>query len=317
VAGDFETTELPDGSYELLRVDRVTTLPDGSELKEQLWIDRTGEIVKTRMPGLAMESYRTTREIALEEAQAVAAPFDLGLASMVRLEEPLRDAHQARRIRYRVRLAEGDPAGVFVSGPGQTVKAINAHTAELVLHRTGNDLVAPRAGSEPTSADRESNAMIQSDAPSIIEMAKEAVGDLPDAVSVAQSIERYVHDVVQTKDFSQAFATAAEVAATRQGDCTEHAVLLAALARARGIPARVVIGLVYVESQQAFGYHMWNELYVEGGWMPLDGTMGRQGIGATHLKLAHSSLAGGTAFSCFLPVAQVLGQLEIEVLEVE
>ena len=41
-------------------------------------------------------------------------------------------------------------------------------------------------------------------------------------------------------------ATAAEVARSREGDCTEHAVLLAALARARGIPARVAMGLVYV-----------------------------------------------------------------------
>ena len=31
------------------------------------------------------------------------------------------------------------------------------------------------------------------------------------------------------------------------GDCTEHAVLLAAVVKARGLPARVCHGLVYVE----------------------------------------------------------------------
>ena len=38
------------------------------------------------------------------------------------------------------------------------------------------------------------------------------------------------------KDLSVGFATAADVARTAQGDCTEHAVLLAALLRASDIP---------------------------------------------------------------------------------
>jgi len=53
---------------------------------------------------------------------------------------------------------------------------------------------------------------------------------------VACRLEKLVRDKMQAQDFSQAFATAAEVAETLQGDCTEHAVLLAALCRAREIP---------------------------------------------------------------------------------
>jgi hypothetical protein len=40
--------------------------------------------------------------------------------------------------------------------------------------------------------------------------------------------------------------------------------------------------------------------------------LGLGGIGAGHLKLATSSLKEATAFSSFLPVAQVLGKLKIE-----
>jgi hypothetical protein len=94
-------------------------------------------------------------------------------------------------------------------------------------------------------------------------------------------------------------------------------VLLAGLARARGIPARVAIGLVYQASTQSFAYHMWNELWLTDRWVPMDATLGRGGIGAAHLKLADSNLAGAQAYSCFLPVAQVIGQLKIEILEVE
>ena len=92
-------------------------------------------------------------------------------------------------------------------------------------------------------------------------------------------------------------------------------MLLAALVRARGIPARVAIGLVYQD--QKFLYHMWDEVYLGGRWIPLDATLAQGGIGAAHLKLAHSNLEGASAYASVLPVAQVAGRLKIELLEVE
>ena len=148
-------------------------------------------------------------------------------------------------------------------------------------------------------------------------MAVEARGTLTLPREIAVALERYVHETVATKDFSQTFATAAETAASRQGDCTEHAVLLAALARVCGIPSRVAIGLVYVPRAQGFGYHMWTEVFVDGHWLPLDATLGQGHIGAAHIKLADSSLEGAGAYSTFLPVAQVVGQLKISVLEAQ
>ena len=81
--------------------------------------------------------------------------------------------------------------------------------------------------------------------------------------------------IARRRTFSQAFATAAEVAQSREGDCTEHAVLLAALARACGIPSRVAIGLVYVRLPAALAFTCGRELYLDGTWTPLDATWGR------------------------------------------
>ena len=92
-------------------------------------------------------------------------------------------------------------------------------------------------------------------------------------------------------------------------------MLLAALARASGIPSRVAIGLVYVERSAGFGYHMWTEVYLDGQWYPLDATIGQGGIGPAHIKLVDSSLDGASAYSAFLPVAKVVGQLKISVLD--
>ena len=81
-------------------------------------------------------------------------------------------------------------------------------------------------------------------------------------------------------------------ARTGSGDCTEHAVLLAALLKARMIPSRVCHGLVYVElggsaingqaedgmesaasSDGQFGWHMWSQALINGHWHDLDATL--------------------------------------------
>ncbi len=169
----------------------------------------------------------------------------------------------------------------------------------------------------PSEEDRTPNNLIQSDDPQVVALANSVASGEKDPWKIACELESLVKHTIKLKNFSQAFSTAAEVAREREGDCTEHSVLLAALARARGIPARVAIGLVYQPASQGFVYHMWNQLWIDDRWVPMDATLGRGGIGAAHLKLTDSNLAGAQAYSSFLPIAQVIGQLKIEILEVE
>lgn len=315
-ARDYVRTPLLAGEYELLEVENRTELPGGLAMTTTLWIDRQGEILKSRMDALGQVTYRTTREVALE--QLPDRPFDVGFDSVVRITPAPRDPHAARAIRYRVELEGGDPASVFINGGSQSTRLLGPHTIELsVRSRVPADLAGTAAEPEPSDADQSPNDLIQSDDPRVRDLAAEAAGDETDPWKIALRLERFVHNHIASKHFSHAFATAAEVAARPEGDCTEHAVLLAALARARGIPARVATGLVYMEAPPGFGFHMWDELYIAGHWIPLDATLARGGIGAGHIKLAHSNLKDATALGCFLPVAQVLGRLTIEVLGVE
>ena len=39
-----------------------------------------------------------------------------------------------------------------------------------------------------------------------------------------------------------------------------------------GIPSRVAIGLVYVQQQTGFGFHMWVEVYINQRWVAIDPT---------------------------------------------
>lgn len=68
---------------------------------------------------------------------------------------------------------------------------------------------------------------------------------------------------------------ASVVARNRAGDCTEHAVLLTALARAAGWPARVVTGIVIVATDgvpAAYG-HAWSEIEEDGAWKVADAAL--------------------------------------------
>jgi transglutaminase-like putative cysteine protease len=157
--------------------------------------------------------------------------------------------------------------------------------------------------------------LIQSDDEQVVALAGQVAVDEKDASAVARALERHVYELIDKKDFSTALGSAAEVARSRRGDCTEHAVLLAALARARGLASRVVVGLVYVPSLGGFGYHMWTELWLQDHWLALDATRAGGGTGGGHIKIAHASLSDADGLMVFLPVLKVIGQMQLEVLE--
>ena len=310
-----ERVQLPVGSFDLLRIDTVMHLPGGQTLPGAMWTDRGGEVLKNRTDALEMESMRATKAIA--EAENAPPTFDLSRDVLVKLDRPLPGAHQTKRVRYRVELPGGDPASAFVSGPSQEVKSTGPHTAEITVYaiRPGRSDGNPRAAADPPSAaSQQPNSFIQSDDPKIVADAKEAAGTETDPWKVAVALEQFVHRVMKP-DFNDAFSTAADVARARTGDCKEHAIYLAALARAQGIPARVAIGMVYLRG--AFGGHMWTEVYIDGRWIPLDATLGQGGIGAAHLKQGQSTLADFSAYVNFLPAVQAAGQLKIKVLSAE
>lgn len=315
-AQDYEATELIGGlTRRLLRIKSTTTLPDGNKLGEIHWTDERGRLLKSRVEPLGMVSIRTTKEVAQSDSDALT--LDLGLAALVSLTDPLPNPRKLSRVTYRVTLKSGNPAKVFDHSAYQRVKSRGSQTADVTVfaRRPADD--DEIADDPPKPGDRLPNELIQSDHPDVVDLARRVVVDSDDETELARAIARFVHHTVSAKNFSRAFSSAAEVAAAREGDCTEHAVLVAALARARDLPARVAIGLVYVEGTQAFAYHMWNEIYADGEWLPVDATFPNGRSDAAHLKVADSSLQDASAYVCFLPVAQLLGQLEIAVVDYE
>jgi transglutaminase-like putative cysteine protease len=145
---------------------------------------------------------------------------------------------------------------------------------------------------------------------------RQAVGNRTDPWERAMAIEDWVFRNMRRKNFGTSFATAHEVARELEGDCTEHGVLAAAMCRAAGIPSRVAVGLVYAAHLKGFGFHLWNEVYVNGRWVALDATFNQSAVDATHVKIADSSLDGVAPFEVLLPVARYVDKITIEPEEI-
>jgi transglutaminase-like putative cysteine protease len=90
------------------------------------------------------------------------------------------------------------------------------------------------------------------------------------------------------------------------------------MCRAAGVPSRTAIGLIYVDKPAGpvMGFHMWTEVLVNGGWLGIDATLGRGGIGPAHLKITDHSWHNVQSLNPTLPVLRVLGKVSLRVLRV-
>ncbi len=310
----IEETSLLEGRDKLLRIDCIMTMAGGNRIGVTIWSNEKGDVLKTDMSGL-QTTFRTTQDKAVPGDSA--GELDLGTESMVRVDRPIKMPHSTMSVRYRVTLKKGDAQELLAQTELQLLKPVDNRTVELTVNR-GRPNSSNRSEdrfAKPNAEFLEANALIQSDDAIIKDMAS----GIPSGSSdweTACKLEQFVNELITQKNFSTAFASAKEVAESKQGDCTEHAVLLVALCRAKQIPARGAIGLVYVQSEQACAFHMWSEAWIDGRWLPLDATLGIGGTGAAHIKVSDTSLANGTGMESMLPVLQLIGDVQIEVLEV-
>jgi hypothetical protein len=313
----IEPVILGDGlSRPLLRVDQ-TNLVDGKlrpEFDARLWVDPEGQVLKTEqdlLGGVVM--YRTTEKSAKSPGGPI--QLDLILASAIKVVRKIPAPEQTRHVKYRVSLKNGNAGQVFPADPRQTIQPeANPASAILEVRSLGpNDGQPGPAEVDPQYL--EPNALVTCQDSRVRSLAQRAAKGAADPWEKAVRINQWVFQNVKDKNFKVAFAAASEVARNFSGDCTEHAVLAAAMCRAAGIPSRVVIGLIYVEKNDSFGYHMWNEVYINNRWVALDPSWDQSAVDATHIKLSDSSLNGVSPFDAFVPLLQVMGKLEIEPLE--
>ncbi len=310
-----ESVSLLDGHRrQLLRVSVVESLMPQSPVED--YLDEHGDVIvsTTEMLGQTLTTYTVPAAEALK--RIAGEGLDIAVNTLVKTTAIPR-AHSTQRAVYRVKMKGEDPTPFFPSDANQKVVHVAPDECEITIHN-----VKPALAHRSSRVDRqylEPSQFLQSTDREVLNHVDRAARNLVEPSQIAVAMEKYVDGALQKKDFSTALASAGEVARSLQGDCTEHAVLLAAMLRARNIPSKIAVGLVYIEPLSSFGGHMWTEALIGDHWVPLDATLGNgdAGIGAAHIKLAESSFAdnGPAPTTSFLPLIRVLGRIELTVVE--
>jgi hypothetical protein len=277
------------------------------------WRDGEGVLWRDEVPRLAMVRQRTTREVALSEEEAADIIATSLIPANVEIEKPLR----VDSALYELWLRDEDVSELVVEDARQRIEGT---TDRGVLLRVTRTVPEPGTTAEFPMKDTDlseyldDNTLIQSVHPRILGVAaRSAWGSDQDAWKAARQAENWVYMSIEDKGFGTAFGSALEVLDKRSGDCTEHAILLAAMARALSIPSKLVSGVLYFHGQ--FAHHMWVEVWTGEEWYALDPTIGEGSVDATHIKLAESSVQGGNIAGLSLGIMRTLNQLSIEIVE--
>ena len=283
--GAREVVELPDGKHNLVRIEQSIEL-GGSPTKTSSWVEADFSVRKLLVP---MMGYELTM-LACSKSCATAPNLASDILVHTLLFSPRALTDEERGKGVRIVLGPTDTNGEplkFATTDEQQAVAAGDGKIELRIAPVVQASAASRE-SKPGAADTQPNDWLQSTAPEIGKLAREAAGTATAPAARMQNLEDFVRRFIRNKDLSVGYASALEVAKNPEGDCTEHAVLLAALGRALGIPTRVVDGLVYIDEYagktNVFVPHAWAQAWVDGHWRSYDAAL--RGFDAGHIALS-------------------------------
>lgn len=300
-----------------------------SDIETLSWMTEDGNIVRSRLEilNLPIEIVAATKSVALAPNE----PTELMMDTLISVDKPINT--RGDRIAYRISLREKSDQIRLSEVPETDMQKVvrrSPSSLEIVVsRRSGKDGKPDQkqlgsGQSRPLTEDERKRYLATSSVvnykdPAVADLARQAAGNEKDPLKLAEKLCMFVSDYVEDKNLNVGFATASETARSKEGDCTEHGVLLAALGRAVGFPTRLVTGLVYAGrfagKEGVFVGHLWTQFYVNGQWVDLDAALGQTHADATHIALGLSD-AGDTGIADMVSSVWLnMGKLQISVLD--
>lgn len=293
-----ETIEIDQMKYLAHRVES-----DVFGQKLTLWIDAKGTPLKE-------EGFMG---LSLIRSNAAKAPLGVSIEggrdfyelTAIRVNKRIEDADRLTYLKLRAEGFEDTPIDLDILNGGR--QCYSNGFIEITRESMPEDR---RHGHEPTFEEElktflQPEFAIESDKEPIIHQARRVVGDATRGVEMARNLTEWVYREVEKRPVVSV-PSALEVLKNRVGDCNEHAVLLTALLRASGIPARVCVGLTYGKGK--FFYHAWTEGFM-GSWISMDATLNQMPVDATHVKIAHGGLDRQAE------IIALIGRLRLEIID--
>jgi hypothetical protein len=265
------------------------------------WIGKKGEIIREKgLLGISL--VKTDRNDALKGLNVESAR-DLTQAASVASNIRLKNVEALQVLKIKI---QGIPAQNLQLQGGRQTFAGQVLTVEKEKLTDLAPGLPPQNLAPLEKVFLSPSPFIQSDNQKIQETAKEILGDSPATpLTRARKLVDWVYTHIEKRPVLS-LPDALSTLENRVGDCNEHAVLLAALARAAGIPTRLEAGLVYLKGR--FYYHAWNLMYL-GKWITADAVFGQLPADVSHLRLITGS------YQQQMDLMGVIGKIRLTVIE--
>jgi len=315
----------------LWKITSETNLMPG--LVSTVWVDDQNNDVETLVviPGLGnLHEYVTNRAECMKQPEGLEIFSTFLIHPQRAIPSPAEQASATYRLisvdlSKPLSLWNQDEQHVLSSEPGTSEVEVT------VPHFTPADATwqLPHADTPELHTYLQTSSYLEVDSPEIQALAQQAVGDEKNPVIAAQRIESFVRRYITKKDLNIGFASAQETAKSREGDCTEHAVLCAAIGRAAGLPTRCVLGFGYIppdvdaptlantvdKDTGFFAFHMWAEAWIgPDQWVPMDAAL--NGFDVGHIAITKTALAEvNPLVDLNAPVLQLMENLKIDLLK--
>jgi len=278
---------------------------EGQNRPGERWhFDRDGKLVSidTKLAGQPFELRRCESDCN----RPVEHPVDFIGRTVVAAPYRISQRDSQQKLRYVLSRADGQTPTLAATGD-QTVVVADNKAIVTVCRNCG---AADTGDAVPVEQYLRPNAWVQSDNAEIRRLAHHSGSAREDIDTRMRRLVTIVRQRMRGEIDFVGYADAVQALHTGRGDCTEFAVLLAALARAQGIPTRVVAGMAYSDRftgrKDVFSPHAWVQAWENGRWVSYDAALGD--FDSTHIALAVGS---GNPDEVAEPLAQ-LWQLKME-----
>lgn len=304
--------------HEITASKLITTVNlDLGDITTHSWVDEKGVTVKSSLQfgGMQVLMYATDEITALTDF----VPADLFTHTLLTLDQSIPE--DARAVIYRLTL-KNKQLNPLLLPDTYCQKVLENNEREILLQAGGHDRSEKNERMEEAPIDNQSaylnsNSYINTDDKELIDIAYSIAGISTEKSDLASQMREFTTHYIINKTLSVGFASASEVARNPSGDCTEHAVFLAALGRIRGIPSRVVSGLAYIPEylgrKNVLGYHMWTQFYLEGRWIDYDAALKTSDCSPARIAIYTSSLEDNNMADFAFALMDMIGQLEVSI----
>jgi hypothetical protein len=237
--------------------------------------DNKGHMLSGSIEGL----FEMRRE-AEAEAKNTEYSADLFVLGLAKIDQPIGDTRSIKSLIVEVK---GKEMAGLPDGPNQCLVPLGNDVYHLKIGKEHGKKARATAqeikeGLEETTAYPIKDSKVKA-------LAAKAVGDAKTDLEKIKRLAQFVYDFINPS-LEGTMPKIYDLMERKCGDCKSYALLFTCLARSIGLPAREVSGFVYMgDGVKAFGGHAWNEVLLDGYWVPIDASMNCIEIDGAHICL--------------------------------